>query len=314
MNINKIIEYEQYVFDFLNKYEKTVRRILKSITISFFGIINYLESIANYGVDLAESTYYIGRQMTRPLHYIWIWGWLLRIKQKDTTPPIFETGAHFIYGLPKAGKSTMTYHAMMDYAFQTGKTSYTTEQMELPRTNLDGEQYFYHQVFEPSDFFEDGEQTHGFDYDKNFIVYEEMLTKYNARNNNQKSYNSEVIPMIGSMGTQRHQGIDLFYFISQQPKADTQIMNMLAGYHEPRIRKVFDYQKWLKTGKFSFKIKGWWITSSKIIRTGSDSYRIKRDKRWFYENKYEEHFEYFNRLNMKAKYDSLPKVNRKELN
>lgn len=312
MNINKIIEYEQYVFDFIDKYAKRVRKIQKSITVSFFAVINLLEIITNFAVDQADNLYALGRQMTRPLHYIWIWGWLYKIKSKDTTPPIFETGAHFIYGLPAAGKSTMTYHAMMDYAYQTGKTAYTTEQMEIPRTDLDGEEYYYHQVFDPSDFFSDGIQTHSFDDDKNFIVYEEMLTKYNARNNNQKVYNSEVIPMIGSMGTQRHQGIDLFFFISQQPKADTQIMNMLAGYHEPRIRKVFDYDNWLKTGKFGFRIKGWWITSSKIVRTGADGYRIQRVKRWFYENKFDEHFKYFNRLNMKAKYDALPKVDRKE--
>lgn len=311
MNIIKIINYERIINDFLNKYENVVTSIQEKITIVVYAVINVISTISNIAADIALGIYTVGRYMTFPIHFIWIWGWLRIIRKKDDTLPIFNVGAHYIYGLPAAGKSTMVYHAMMDWAYRTGKSSYTTEQMEMPRKDLNGTEYYHHQVFEPSDFFEEGEQKYSFDPDFNIVVYEEMLTKYNQRNNKQRAYNDEVIPMIGSMGTQRHQGIDLFYFISQQPKADVQIMNMLAGYHIPKIRKVFDYKKWLETGKFSFRIKGWWIKSSTIIPTGADGYKISKPKRWFYENTHSDIFEYFNRLNMKAKFDKLPRAERR---
>ena len=300
MNINKVIKFEDIIFDFLDKYENRVIKIQKSITVTIFNVLKVFERIMYVIIDVINGFYTVARYTTKPLHWLWIYGWIRSLKNKDEELPIFRVGAHYIYGRPAAGKSTMTYHAMMDNAYRTGKSSYSTEQMETARLDIDGRHYYHHQTFEPSDFFVDGEQKYQFENDFNMIVYEEMITKYNQRNNKARDYNNEVLPMIAAMGTQRHQDIDLFYFISQQPKADVQIMTMLAGYHEPKIRKVFDYERWLKTGKFSFRIKGWWITSSVIIPKGADNYEIRKEKRWFYENKYDDDFKYFNRLNMKA--------------
>ncbi len=119
--------------------------------------------------------------------------------------PWFKTGAHYIYGKPGSGKSTFTYHAMMDYAYHTGKCSYTTAMMELPRKDMSGREYYYHQLFNTSDVFADGEQFAGFDSEHfNMVVYEEMLTQYQQRNNSKKAQKDEFLPLVGAMGTQRH--------------------------------------------------------------------------------------------------------------
>jgi len=300
--------YEKKVLDFICKYEMIFNKIINTVDHVVINFIEYFEKLIFFIIYLFELTGLIMRYSTFPLHWIWIKLELNKREDKLTDLPLFKLGAHYIYGKPSAGKSTLIYHATLDYAYYTGKTAYTTEMMETVRTDVFGKNYYYHQLFSPSDFFKDGVQVAGFESDRfNMIVYEEMLTKYQQRNNAKKSYNDEVLPMIASMGTQRHQGIDLFYFISQLPRNDIAIMQMLIGYHEPQIKKAFDYKHWLNTGKFRFYIKGWTIKSSEISLLDGYNYKLVNTKRWWYPNKYPEQFKYFNRLNMKDQYDKLEK-------
>lgn len=306
--------YEDKILGFINRYEKIVNKIIDVINNSILSFINMYEKLIFGFITLLSYTGKFMRYSTFPIHWIWIKMELKRPDGNITDLPLFEMGAHYIFGRPKAGKSTCVYHAMMDYAYFTGKTSYTTEQMETARKDVYGNDYYYHQLFEPSDFYRDGLQVAGFDSNRfNVVVFEEMLTKYQQRRNKERSYNDEVLPMIASLGTQRHQGIDLFYFISQLPKNDIAIMQMLVGFHEPKIRKAFDYKYWLDTGKIKFYIKGWWITSYKIDITNSSDYKLRKTIRWFYKNKYKDDFQYFNKLNMKADFDKLPKFQGKEM-
>lgn len=305
----KIDKYEKHLFNFINKYEKIFKKIISGIDFVVIKIINFLKYIFYYTSNAIEKLGKIMRYTTFPFHWIWIKIDLKKLEKNNILElRIFEVGAHYIYGKPGAGKSTCIYHAMMDYAYTTGKTSYTTEAMETPRKDLYGREYYYHQTFEPSEFFQDGEQIVSFNSDRhNVIVYEEMLGKYHQRNNNQKSYNNEVLPMIAAIGTQRHQSIDLFYFISQLPKNDISLMQILSWYHEPRIKKAFDYKTWLATGKISFYIKGWYIKSYKVVPKGASDYALTNEIKWFYPCIYQEDMEYFNRLNMQEKYNKLPK-------
>lgn len=307
--MEKIEKYESLLFAFLDGYSHVIKYIIDFIDKVVLGSISTLKSVVYAYIELIEFIGIVGRYSTIPIHWIWIW-WDLKFGQvkNPIEYPFFEVGGHYLYGKPGSGKSTFTYHAMMEYAYLTGKCALTTEYMELPRKRLDGSAYYYHQVFSPSDIFQDGEQIAGFPEGFNFIVYEEMLTKYNQRNNKQSTYNDEVIPMIGAMGTQRHQGIDLFYFISQLPVNDVQIMLMLKGYHVPKIAKKFDYAYWLNTGKFRFIIKGWWITSYEIVPKGGNDYELSKTGRLFYPCTLQEDMKYFNRLNMKSTYDSKPKM------
>lgn len=287
ININKII----------NFLDLLILKFIKIWEIIFFGL-----------VKLISYTQKIMRYTTFPVHWFWIKIELKKTKAATLTNlRLFEMGGHYIYGKPGAGKSTLIYHAMMDYAYYTGKASYTTHYMEKPRNNIFGHEYYYHQVFDPSEFFSKGTQVKAFNtYYFNTIVYEEMLSKYHQRNNSKSSHNNEILPLVASMGGQRHQGIDLFYFISQLPTNDISLMQMLKGYHIPQIKKVFDYKHWLNTGKFKFKIAGWWIESYNISPVGRSDYKLTNHYKWFYPCIYNDDMKYFNRLNLKENYSSLP--------
>jgi hypothetical protein len=302
--------YEHKVFEIINAYQRLINKTLSIVDIAILNTIKLSEKMIFKCVDVVKLTGKLMRYTTFPIHWLWIWWDLNHIEHEGIEDlPTFKVGAHYIYGKPGSGKSTFTYHAMMDYAYHTGKCSYTTASMETPRTDLNGMPYFYHQIFSPSDFFQDGEQVTGFEDERfNFIVYEEMLTQYQQRNNAKKVYNDEVLPMVAAMGTQRHQGIDLFYFISQLPKNDIAIMQMIKGYHEPKIKKGLDYKLWLDTGKIRFKILGWKIKSYIVEPKGGSDYELKPEKTWFYKNKYPEDMKYFNRFNMKQKYAKLEKM------
>lgn len=306
--MHKIENYEKRLFNIVNKYKKIVDNIMNSIELLAFFIIDLTKKIVYGYVKFIDYISIIGRFMTVPFHWIWIFYDLKFGKMNPIEYPIFDVGGHYIYGKPGSGKSTLTYHAMMEYAYMTGKCALTTEQMEMPREKLNGSSYFYHQVFKPSDIFVEGQQVASFPEGFNFIVYEEMLTKYNQRNNKQSAYNNEVIPMIGAMGTQRHQGIDLFYFISQLPVTDVQIMLMLKGYHVPKIVKKFDYKHWLMTGKYKFKIKGWKVISYQIVPKSGNDYDLVKTSKWFYPCSLPKDMKYFNRLNMKSKYEALSEM------
>ncbi len=308
--IKKIKNYEDRLIKKIKNYEVFLNKIISFYDNCLLKIIDFLKSASYKLLDLISKFGKFMRYSTYPLHWIWIKIHLAMFNQEDKLEdlPIFKLGAHYIYGKPKSGKSTLVYHAMMEYAFHTGKTSYTTANMETPRKNIYGKEYYYHQLFDPSEFYEDGEQIVQFNhYRHNVIVYEEVLAQgMHQRNNNKKSYNDVVLPMLSAMGTQRHQSIDLFYFISQLPRGDISLMHMLAGHHEPKIKKVFDYKYWLKTGKFKFKIKGWYVTSHDVIPVSGSDYKLINKKKWFYKCKYYEEFDYFNMLNMQDYYKKLP--------
>lgn len=308
--INKIEKYESFIFSFVDKYEAVYLKVKYRFSFIIVKIIEVFEAIMFKTLTILGWFGKIARYTTWPMHYIWIKLHFSRLKkiEKLTDLPNFKMGAHYIYGKPSSGKSTFTYHSMMDYAYFTGKTAYTTAMMETPRKDVYGRDFYYHQLFSPSEFYQEGEQIVRFNTQRhNFIVYEEMLAQgMHQRKNKEKSYNDEVLPMISSMGTQRHQGIDLFYFISQLPRSDISIMHMLVGYHQPKIIKRFDYKHWLNTGKFRTYIKGWKVTSHSVAADGGHSYKLKNKFKWFYPNKYPKDFEYFNRLNLQHQYDNLP--------
>lgn len=314
----KIVNYEEKLITTIEIYNERLNKVLSIFELIVITVGSVINKIVSITADILELIQRTMRYTTFPIHWIWIRLHLRKeSSSKITDLRLFKKGAHYIYGLPEAGKSTLIYHVMMDYAYYSGRTSYTTERMELPRKDIFGKHYYLHQQFQPSEFFQDGKQVVALDTNKhNVVVYEEMLSKYHQRNNNSNEHNNEVLPLVASMGGQRHQGkgIDLFYFISQLPTNDISIMQMLAGYHEPRIKKGFDYKHWLETGKFRFGIKGWWITSYNIQVTGRTDYTKVNKYKWFYKFKYEEDFKYFNRFNLKDHYNKLPLHKGSEMN
>ena len=315
MNEQFLKQYEIKVFSFIVVYKKIVDAFINFFDLVIIHLIKGFEMVIFALISVMKATGKLMRYTTIPIHWIWIWN-QLRVQRIDNIEdmPIFTLGPHYIYGKPGWGKSTCVYHAMMHYAYYTGKCSYTTAMMELPRKNIDGSEYYYHQLFEPSDFFKEGEQYASFDENFNIVVFEEMLTQFQQRNHANKSYKDELLPLVASMGTQRHQGIDLFFYISQLPRNDIAIMQMLAGYHTIRIKKVLDYKYWLDTGKLHFKVDGWKIKSEYVEPKGGGDYKLIPNKTWYYKNTYPEEMKFFNRLNMKNKYDAKPKAKGRVMN
>ncbi len=87
-------------------------------------------------------------------------------------------------------------------------------------------------------------------------------------------------------------------------------MQILKGYHIPKIKKGLDYKLWLDTGKIRFKILGWKVTSRDIDLGGNNDYKFINKRIGYYKNKYPEDMAYFNRLNMKEKFAQLKKLKR----
>ena len=307
--LEKTKNYETKLFNYISEYHHRLNNVIHFFDRIVLALANGIELIVFSLASLFLLTQKIMRYTTFPIHWFWIKLQLKKEREhKITDLPLFHMGGHYIYGKPKAGKSTSVYHAMMDYAYLTGKTSYTTHQMELPRKNVFGRDYYYHQLFDPSEFFSEGEQIASFDTRRhNVVVYEEMLGRYHQRNNNKSSHNDEILPLVASMGGQRHQGLDLFYFISQLPTNDISLMQMINWYHEVKIKKGFDYSYWLETGKFRFIIKGWHFLSSKIQVDGRANYKLDNGVKWFYPCKYYEDMKFFNPLNLQKIYQKLPK-------
>lgn len=307
--MNKIDKHIENILTFINKYETFVKKVIFLIRKCIFKVINFLRYIMNIYIGFFAKFARFARYTTKPVHWLLILFDIWKMKPKEEDIPLLQLGAHYIYGKPGSGKSTMTYHAMTHNGYLSGKAALTTAQMEIPRLSLSGAEYYLHQRFSPSDLFQEGQQTVSIDSNKfNMIVYEEMLTYNNQRNNKNSSYNNEFLPLIGAIGTQRHQGIDIFYFISQLPRNDIQLMQILSYYHIPKVKKGFDYEHWLETGKYRFTIKGWHVESYEITPKGSSDYELTNKKKWFYKNEFFEDMKFFNRLNMKKEFSNKPKL------
>lgn len=308
-NIHTYQKYETKVFNSLDRYEKKLISIIvfyRKVILRFIAIIDlFFRTVAN----LLNKLYKIARYSTIPLHWLWIFITLRKMveDQPDFMDlPFNKNGAHYWYAKPGEGKSTCVFHKNMEHAYLTGKAAYTTVQMERPRTRRDGTKFVYNQVFDPNELFVEGKQIKAWDKRFNKVVFEEILTQgFNHRLNNQSSYKDIVIPMIASMSAQRHQGIEIFDFISQLPKTDIQIMQMLTYYHRPKIKKKFDYVHWLQTGKFRFTIKGWKIKTYEIMLTGAADYEIVPYKTYFYPCTLHDDMEFFEQFNLKKNFDSL---------
>lgn len=314
---DKTDQYEIKLFTFIDKYRSFYYTVRKYIYLSVIFIGKIFEFLFFNIARAFNYTQKALRYTTFPIHWLWLQAHLRKSKETDLFDErVFEIGAHYIYGKPKAGKSTFMYHIMQDYAEKTGKSSMTTQPMELPRTDIYGRKYYHHQLFHPSDIFIKGKQEYAFNTKHfNVVVFEEMLQEYHQRNNKTNAHNDEVLPLVASMGAQRHQGegIDLFFFISQLAGNDISIMQMLKGYHIPKIKKVFDYKHWLDTGKFRFRIKGWRVTSYHIQAEGRGNYKLTNPYKWFYKFTREEDFKYFNRFNLSQHFADLPILKGREM-
>jgi hypothetical protein len=190
--------------------------------------------------------------------------------------------------------------------------------MEKIKFDEDGDPYVKHIHFRVEDFFgkpitdddNRGVQKKRFNSElATAVVYDELHVINNNRLNGTTQNKQVFIPMINSFVLQRHFGIKWILLASQQPKNDTQIMNILTGYHRVKVKKGFKYSRWLQNGKFEFVIKGWRINSY-TVKVENDYLKLVGDRKWF--KKATVDFSDFETLNMAKALDHLP-MDRKEI-
>jgi len=152
-------DYEVKLFNLIDVYEDKLYSAMAIYSTFFHALVKLFEHFFILLADTGQAIYFVGRYATFPLHWVWIflWDWLNKSEEEFMNLPFNQVGTHFWYGPPGSGKSTVIYHKNLERGHHTGKAAYTTVQMEEPRTDLDGSEYFLNQVFDPSDMFQNGE-------------------------------------------------------------------------------------------------------------------------------------------------------------
>jgi hypothetical protein len=319
--------------DVIESYSDLISDRITNVTNKIQKVINiaadkwklFLKEIS----DLIMGFYPIARLITFPMHWIWIAVWNYFSETPEARELLNKEGTHYITALAGGGKSTLAWQKMYDYGKMTGKCSYVTTEMEKVKYDEMGKPFVRHIHFRPSDFygleisekfdengkpikeFKQGVQKKRFNKDlATCLVFDEMHYLNNNRLNGTKENKQSFIPMINSFVLQRHAGMKWILVLSQMPKNDTQIMNILTGYHRIQIKKGFSYSKWLEDGLFRKVIKGWKIHSFEV-KVENDYLKLVTTKKWFKTATVD--FSDFETLNMKTSLEHLPVDQRKVL-
>lgn len=263
----------------------------------------------------SEQAFNLARWTTVP--YNWLWFIFLKHQGKKILP-IFENGTHFGYALQGGGKSSLAYNIMEHLRILTGLGSYVNVELEKPRYDpIKQNWYKLHQLFSETDYWGLKEQTDnlgntyyestqlkGFDIKKfRNVIIDELFSLFNQRENKKSSYNNVFIGLMKSIVHQRHAEIDRYYFFSQIEKTDVQLESIFKWVHQIKVVLDCTYWEWVKSGKLTKHIIGWWIVSSTKERNKRGIEKIIA-KKYFLPRIYDE--QYFETKNMKHLYDHLP--------
>ena len=102
--------------------------------------------------------------------------------------------------------------------------------------------------------------------------------------------------------------IGRIFIYTQMDKADTQLMSLAReNILSVEKRMGFDYERWLKTGKFEITITGWDLTFKKATPNGSGGWNIKETHKVFYKRTFD--MDLFDTFNLRedlvnAKFDN----------
>ncbi len=248
---------------------------------------------------MSDKVYSIGRTITRPLHWLWIWKWLDNLKRNYNRTFFQKPGLYIICGEPGAGKSSLAYEIMENDRFRNGKGSYINTEIEKERVDLKVKRYYkYHMNYEITEFFNNKEivkYPNHFDY--NALHVDEAHRIWNYRDNMTNDYKNTFMPFIEYAVGVRHY-IGRIFLYTQLNKVDTQLMSLGASnYYTVKKKLGFDYERWLATGKFELTIKGWDIKEYKLDDSG-----IKKEvDRFFIERSFD--IDYFDTFNLRKSID-----------
>ena len=230
---------------------------------------------------MSDTVYGFARNVTKPLHWLWIYNWLLNLKRNYRKEAFVKPGLYIIVGEPGAGKSSLAYQIMERDRRKNGKGSYINTEIEKERVDFKKKRYYkYHQNYEIKDFFADKEiKSYPNQFDYNAMHIDEAHRIWNYRDNMSNDYKNSFMPFMTYAVGVRHY-IGRIFLYTQLDKVDTQLMSLGAShYFEVQKKLGFDYERWLATGKFELTIVGWKIreyTVSNGIKKKIDQFFIQR--------------------------------------
>ncbi|CCV64329.1 phage-related protein [Alteracholeplasma palmae J233] len=229
-----------------------------------------------------ERIYKRMRDMTAPLHWAWINGWLASLKKAYDEFPFKKEGLYIVTGLPGAGKSSVAAEIMHRMFLATGKGSYINTAIEVPRVDENNfRKYTLHPRYEITDFFDEGKIVA---YPNHYLFaalhIDEAHRIWQYRVNNSNEYmNSFKGFMEYAVGVRQYIGHIFAY--TQMDKVDVQMMTLAEAIVDVQVKKGFDYEYWRETGEFRITILGWDLVFHKVVTNGSGGYTKAEYKRVF---------------------------------
>lgn len=298
-------KYIEKVNNFTKKYTKTLYKFLECILKIKLFLVKLINMFINLCVEISKALYNpLVRYITFPFHKLWILGWIeLIYKGKDKTMP-FPKGMKYIQSKQGGGKSSFMYHFTKWHWDLTGKGSYINVSMEKPKFTYDQKLYVENYLFILDDFFENGEMVYRFETEKNScVIIDEFQQENSYRRNKTSLYLERMEGMEKFMTGLRHQHMDHVWVASQLNKNDITVMQLLVAYYTVKVKKGFDYKKWLEDGKFRITIQGWKM-QEKHIDTQSGIVKLIDGKKFYIPRKFD--LDDFETLNKKGQYAKLP--------
>lgn len=232
----------------------------------------------------------VQRKTTVPLNWPYF-RYLIGKGKGKHIPLILHHGIHYIYGLPGAGKTSLAYELIEQLYQLFGYGSYINAPFELPKYDeLKDINYLHHILFEVNDHFGKVEYfdkktnekkfkiTQKKPFDKRFsnLVFDELLSWLNHRQNNTGEYMEVFIALITFLAQRRHRHVKRAYFLNQLDTTDVQLMSAFTYTHEVQVVLHVPYKEWIKTGKLTKHIKGWYVKTFKFNSIGKRNSENKK--------------------------------------
>lgn len=280
--VDKLIEVpELFTSDVASPFYAIHRKItdkqIKYIDSSVDSKLKFIK-IKKYKLRRLKRIY---RKTTVPIN-IPVFRYLVRKNKGINIPAILRHGIHYIYGLPGAGKTSLVYDIIEHLYQQYGFGSYVNAHFEKPKYDEAKDTTFlHHPYFEIGDHFGKTEYQDKNDvtrykitqlkkFDRRFknIVFDEVLSWLNHRQNNTSDYLEIFIALIGFLAQRRHRHIKRVYFLNQLDTTDIQLMSAFNYTHEVQVILHIPYKEWVETGELTKHIKGWKINTYKYGAVG----------------------------------------------
>lgn len=264
-----------------------------------------------------EKIYKKIRDLTDPLHWVWINKWLSNLKKNWDENPFKKEGLYIITGLPGSGKSSLAAELMHRDLMRTGKGSYINTKIENPRIDeITRQKYLLHPRYEFTDFFNNREiVAYPNHYKFAALHIDEIHQILQYRNNSGNEYMNLFKGFMDYVVGVR-QYIGHIYAYTQMNKVDIQMLTMAEAIVEVQVKKGFDYELWRETGKMEITILGWNLIFYKPEITSSGFTKTEY-KRFFLERTMD--LKYFNTMNLRdaaksANFDNRYNNQLKEVN